>query len=217
MRTNAYAFAGCILEGAPFLTPFEPTDATNPAGMGTEGLLRLFNDEPIALHHPDLLKLRAANPALSADFGRFDCIDISQVKAIFWTPVVDATFLYPLARCADRSIYPVHNGAIDAVLGTTSASMSLDTMRALWARMEEVTRQIPVRCVVCYPTDHLIISDWKKRIDWAQTVSAAFLSDWEVLAPEAELAEPGGYWAHYSRRAIDKMWREAETMLKRGS
>ena len=212
-RTAVYNFAGCVLEDAPFLTPFLPSGHANAPGMSTEGILRLFTGDSLALCAADYSRLSASRPGLSENFGRYDTIDPRQVKAILWTPVVDATFLYPHACCADKTVYPVHDNAINTVLGSTKSSFSWSTINALWSHLDGLTRDIPLRGIVNYPTDHLESTEWKSRIDSAQETASDFLAEWETFWIEPELVEGDGYWAHFSDRAKRNLWREVESQL----
>ena len=213
MRDKVYNFAGCVMDGAPYLTPLTP----NPSafGISTDGVLRLLHGRTIALEPNDLMRLRAANPLLPEHVGRYDPIAESSIHAIFWTPINDAIYLTPKARCDDKSAYPIYNGAIDQVLGTTSASLSLETIVALWHSLIEATSSIPHKFMVLYPTVHLDNSPWKKRIDEITALALAEFRDvgWLGASVEPEL-EPGQrYWAHFCGRAKVKLWDDiAKTM-----
>ena len=206
MRDQVYSFCGCILDGMDGLAQFQPGGEHTTRGMSTEGILRLLTGDGIRLHPDDLAKVRSQYPALPECTGRWNPINPTRIKAILWTPVTDATFLYPAARCEDRTVYPIHDGFLNGIIGAGHAAMSYQTLYALWADLNKVTESIPFRAIIQYPTDHLDKPDWKERIDRAQFVAEAVLSDWEVFAPEPDLTGMDGYWAHYSLASRQKLW-----------
>jgi hypothetical protein len=202
------------MDGAPFLTPLTPGDRA--FGMSTEGILRLFTGESLSVDPPQLDRIKIANPGLPTWFGQYDPIDLAAMKAIFWTPINDAIYLYPHARCPDKTVYPVYNGTIDAVLGTTSASMSVTTISALWRLFLEKTDSVPFKAIIRYPTDHLENSAWQSRIDLLQESACGVFAGcgWKIFSPTPDL-EPGQtYWAHYSTAAKHRMWEEIAVALQ---
>jgi len=202
------SFAGCITDGAPFLTPFSPGGQQHPAGMGTEGALRLLSGESLAIEPCQLAKLREVHPELSNTYGIYHALDVERIKAILWTPVVDATYLISNVRCHDKTTYPVHDNFLDETFGSTAASLSRQTILSLWGRLRDIVRSVPFKGIIRYPTDHLYSDDWKLRIDALQNGAAHVLEGWQTFTIEPELAEPGVYWAHYSRAAREKLWAE---------
>ena len=212
MKT-VYSFAGCVMEGAPFLSPFAPGTETSTRGMSTEGVLRLLSGESLAIEECQLAQLRAKNHRLPDEYGRYNPVHADRLDTILWTPVSDAVYLIPLARCPDKTVYPIHDAYLNETLGSTGASLSYETMSALWARLYETTAGIDRRGVVFYPTDHLIDGPWKRRIDTIQRQAHIAFSAWKPFTVEPDLAEPGGYWAHYSEAARQKLWGEVAEWL----
>jgi hypothetical protein len=213
MRDQVYSFCGCILDGMEGLAKFQPGGEHTTRGMNTEGILRLLAGETIRLYPEDVAKVRKQYPALPKWTGQWNSINPTQIKAILWTPVTDATFLYPAARCDDRTVYPIHDGFLNGILGSGRSTISFRTMFAVWEAMDRATSHIPLRAIVQYPTDHLGKSDWKERIDRAQFAAEATLPDWEVFAPEPDLTGMDGYWAHFSIASRQKLWAAIQERL----
>ena len=207
-----FSFAGCIMEGAPFLTPFQPGGQTSTRGMSTEGVLRLLAGETLSLDEQQAAKVREQHPDWDGTYHGIT----GKIDAILWTPVSDAIFLTPMARCPDKTTYPFYDGTIDTILGSTGASLSVETIRALWSRLYSQTippvsgNQFRFRAVVYYPTDHLASSAWKTRIDTLQQLAKERFSAWHHYTIEPELAEPGGFWAHYAQEAKKRLWKRIE-------
>lgn len=213
MSRTVYSFAGCIMEGAPFLTPFVPGGQRSTLGMSTEGVLRILGNETLAIEPEQLELLRSDDPGRPVDFGVYGGLRASMIDAILWTPVSDAVYLTPLARCQNKSVYPIHDARINSVLGTTGASLSLAAIGALWSQFFEQTQEISQRAIVFYPTDHLTARPWKERIDMLQDWAGNLFHGWHHFTPKAELAMDDGYWAHYSDDARLRLWAEVEDWL----
>ena len=205
-----FSFAGCIMEGAPFLTPFQPGGQTSTRGMSTEGVLRLLAGETLSLDEQQAAKVREQHPDWDGTYHGLP----EQIDAILWTSVSDAIFLTPMARCPDKTTYPFYDGTVDAVLGTTGASLSDTMLESMWDLLRERTDSIPFRGVVHYPTEHLQSSAWKERIDSIQYAARLRLKNWRHFTPEPELAEPGGFWAHYSESAKQRLWAQIEEAMR---
>jgi len=197
------SFAGCIMEGAPFLTPFQPNGATSTRGMSTEGALRLLGGESLAIERSELEKIRACRPELSEHYGEYEPVHVGTLDGILLTPVTDAVYLTPSARCPDLSVYPIHDG----VVASTGASLSMQAMLGLWGRLRDITSEVTYRGIVHYPTNHLSSPEWKCRIDSVQSEADRFFHGWKQFTIEPELAESDGYWAHYSDRAKQNLWK----------
>lgn len=199
-----YSFAGCVMEGARFLQPFLPGSETSTRGMSTEGVLRLLNGETLSIDEDQLQQILNNNP--NSPKGTY--FGITKITGIIWTPVSDAIYLTPLARCQDKTTYPFHDGALNSILGTTGASLSFAAIKALWAQLYKETTKISRRAVVYYPTDHLHSGAWKERIERLQRLARDLFNDWQYYTVRPELAEPNGYWAHYSQSAREELWEQ---------
>lgn len=200
-----YSFAGCIMEGAPFLQPFLPNGVTSIRGMSSEGVLRLLSGDALAIEESQLQRILNKHPHLSSDYGTY--YGITKISAIVWTPVSDAIYLTPLVRCRDKTTYPFYDGLLDDIFGTTSASLSIAVIKSLWAQLHKETVKIRQRAVVYYPTDHLHSGTWKDRIDTIQQLARKMFSDWQHYTVDPELGDDG-YWAHYSKPAIVRLWEQ---------
>jgi hypothetical protein len=205
MRDKVYSFAGCILDGAPFVDPLPPA-GNNAFGMSSEGILRLMAGNTLSIDPPQLAQLRAADPALSEASGRYDPINPATIKALLWTPVNDAIYLFPNARCPDKTSYPIYNGAVDTILGTTGASMSRAMIFALWDRLLQATASIPFKAILSYPTTHLASSAWKERLDKLDELACLNFDSWHEFTIRAEPEAGVTYWAHYSETARRELW-----------
>jgi hypothetical protein len=181
--------------------------------MSTEGVLRLLAGETLSLEESQAAKVREKHPDWNGTYNGIlgdIATEHGPVDALLWTPVSDAIFLTPMARCPDKTTYPFYDGTIDTILGSTGASLSDSMLEATWNLLKESTDDIPFRGVVYYPTDHLESSEWKKRIDTAQQSARHMMSDWHHYTIEPELAEPGCYWAHYHQAAKERLWKRIE-------
>lgn len=201
------------MEGAPYLTPFKPGGQTSTRGMSTEGVLRLLSGETLSLDEAQAAKVREHHPNWD---GTYKLDRAQDIDAILWTPVSDAIFLTPAARCPDRTTYPFYDGTLDTILGSTGASLSMEAIRCLWERLIERADGIPFRAIIKYPTTHLASSAWKDRIDRLQTMAEHWFGYWHNYTIKPELEEPGEYWAHYSQAAKERLWdRIEQDMMKR--
>lgn len=205
-RDFVYSFAGCVMHDAPFVTPFQPCGEPSARGISSAGVLELLAGREINLEVESRDKLRARRPDLPPHYGHYGPINVETIKAICWTPVTDAAFLIPSARCHDRTFYPINDGEINEAIGSTRATLPMNALRGFWRELHATTLGIPHRFLVVYPTDHMEVGSWKDRIDWAQKEASQLLYDWTCIVIRPELETPGGYWAHYSQRAKEELW-----------
>jgi hypothetical protein len=202
---RVFNFAGCIMDGAKYLTPFAPDNNPTILGLNTEGVVRLLAGETLEIEPEQIGWLREAILSLPEHFGQH-AMPSGHVDGMVWSPLPDAVFLTPHARCPDKTVYPIYDGAIDQVLGSTGCSLSMAAINGIWRVFHGITAHVPMRAAVFYATDHLDSSEWKARIDQVQEFARSMFRDWLQFTVEPELAESGGYWAHYSERARQQLW-----------
>lgn len=201
MRNLVYSFAGCAMNGATFLTTFEPGKIKTTLGMNTDGALRLLTGNDIKFDNMQLIKLKKETK-LDESYTNYNALNISEIKGIIWASIIDSTYLIPNIKCEDKTIYPIHDGALNKIFENTSASMSFDLIMSLWERLISITNKIPYKAVVNYPTNYLENDLWKSRIDFYQSLASTFFKNrgWKIFTFDAEL-NSSNYWSHYSDKS----------------
>jgi hypothetical protein len=210
-----YSFAGCVMAGASFLTKFLPGYQPTMLGISTEGVIRLLSGETLSIDEQQLNQIKSSNKELEDNFGVYYPINIEEIECILWTSISDATYFTNVCKCPDKSCYPFYDGVINKGLGSGGFHvLSVPLLEATWNHFIYLTRLVPIRIVINYPTKFLLKSSWLDRINLVQYKAEKLFmeSGWGSMWVYPELGRDG-YWAHYSDSVLTKLYRDIEEKL----
>lgn len=207
-----YAFANCVLYGAPFqgVGMYKGMSVGN---MRTDGILRLLGRESIELHPEDKETLFASDVCKksrkefekeypSASFEKnftYECIDPTANDIFLWTPFPDCFCSYTTARCSNGSVYPSMFWPISDVF-THLERTPFPAVKASWELLIDRLSHVQKKGIVLYPPDHMQNENLKSHalIKNDEAVALFAKNGWRVFSPEPVLQMGDIEWSHYS-------------------
>ena len=174
----------------------------------TEGLLQV-------------LKGKAVYPkGADEERYRFDSIDINEVEAIIWSPFIDQAGYYPNQCTWNREIYP-YNDELSAPKYGLVGHASLETVYLWWKELDRITKTIPKRVMVIYPSTFLSKSDsslgirqwYVDRIKESDKVALEIFKDWKIVTIENPVLDESKAWQHFNHECRKPMLAEIENYI----
>ena len=139
------AFANCCMDEATWITNPYP-DSKVALFFHTEGLIRLMKGHTIICQNVD--------PPFIDSMPILTPIDVSKIDAFIWSPFGDECNGISLLQDTERSPYPIISG--ESVKRFPDGPLyHMETLKLIWKELDNLTKQIPYRCVVTYPSTHL--------------------------------------------------------------
>jgi len=130
----------------------------------TEGLIRLLSGEVLDIHPEDKAML-GSNGIKIEDRDRILRLDDPDyLTHILWSPYMDQVGKQTTIRCQDGTAYPYLPVEVRPYY-TPVKYFAKSAIYAYWREFIRLTRWIPNKAVVLYPTNHMHDSQMKSRLD----------------------------------------------------
>ncbi len=219
-----YAFANCVLFGAPF-SGAGMYKGVSVSNMRTDGILRLLSRESFELHPEDKETLFASDVCKksrkefekeypSVSFERnftYERIDPTAQDVFLWTPFPDCFCTYTTARCSDGSPYPSMFWPISNVF-EHQERVSFDIVKESWKKLIGRLSHVKRKGIVLYPPDHMPNELHKNHAFMKNNEAVQLFSanGWHVFSPLPVLQAGDDEWSHYNKESRQKLWEEIQ-------
>ena len=208
------AFANCAMSAAPWITDLYP-DAKVSTFIHTEGLLRLMKGHTITCQN--------VNPPLDLPMPILTPIDVTSIDAFIWSPLVDECVGISMLEDTNRNPYPI-DSAESHKRFPPGPLYHEETLKLIWRELDAVTKIIPKRFIVTYPSTYLaydlesfrrgVPNVFKPRVESLNMSASTLLTNlgWKHFEFDAEFDEDK-YWRHFSYKSRQNVYQKIEKEL----
>jgi hypothetical protein len=203
------AFANCCMSAAPWITRLYPESEVD-LFIHTEGLLRLMKGYTIVC--------QKIEPPLKHSMPILTPLNISDVDAFIWSPLVDECVGISMLKDTNGNSYPIDSTDSHKIFPPGPLYHD-EILKLIWKELDLTTKSIKYRFVVTYPPTHLVTirgeqDPFKPRVQRLNKIASELLTSlgWIHYELDDELAEDK-YWSHFSYSSRSILYKKIEKIL----
>ena len=172
------AFANCCMSAAPWVTNLYPESEVSTF-IHTEGLIRLMKGYTITCQD--------VTPPFEFKMPTLTPINISEIDAFIWAPLVDECVGISMLEDTDRFPYPIDSTESHKRF-PPGPLYHIEMLKLIWRELDEITKQIPNRFIVTYPSTFLVHDLFKPRVENLNRIASEMLTSngWKHYELDAE-------------------------------